>query len=485
MNQYFLEKAEGLKQKLNEEVVVVNCNEKQLSQGDSVLYDFGNHYTGYVTFDLGTVGSHPDAPVFIKFSFYEHSRELNDSAENYSGWLSKSWIQEEYFHLDVLPVTLELPRRYAFRYVKIEIIGMSSKHKVVLNNISVKAVSSASYEKVVPAGKNDLERKIDEASLRTLSECMQDVFEDGPKRDRRLWLGDLRLQALANYKTFNNTDLVKRCLYLFAGTADEEGMVSACLFTEPEIEADDVKMFDYSLLFGSVLLDFYNATGDLQTLQELFPTALRQVQLASKYFNENNLADTKDMPWCFIDWKDGLEKTGCAHGVYIYACKAVFKLAELLNEDTEIQKYLIEEIDAKSEAAKIYLFDNKKGIFVSGKENQVSYGANIWLCLAKVFDEKQNGKILDSLKNQKDAVYISTPYMYYHYIQALIEAGKQEEAKKQMIDYWGGMIKEGADTFWELFNPENINEAPYGATVVNSYCHAWSCTPCYFLRTYF
>jgi hypothetical protein len=31
---------------------------------------------------------------------------------------------------------------------------------------------------------------------------MQEVFEDGPKRDRRLWLGDLRLQALVNDVTF-------------------------------------------------------------------------------------------------------------------------------------------------------------------------------------------------------------------------------------------------------------------------------------------
>lgn len=31
-------------------------------------------------------------------------------------------------------------------------------------------------------------------------DCMQSVFEDGPKRDRRLWLGDLRLQALASLK---------------------------------------------------------------------------------------------------------------------------------------------------------------------------------------------------------------------------------------------------------------------------------------------
>ncbi len=48
-----------------------------------------------------------------------------------------------------------------------------------------------------------------------------------------------------------------------------------------------------------------------------------------------------------------------------------------------------------------------------------------------------------------------------------------------------GMLKEGADTFWELYNPKNPNESPYGGTIVNSYCHAWSCGPTYFLRKYF
>ena len=54
-----------------------------------------------------------------------------------------------------------------------------------------------------------------------------------------------------------------------------------------------------------------------------------------------------------------------------------------------------------------------------------------------------------------------------------------------MRQYWGGMIKNGADTLWELYNPENPDESPYGGTIVNSYCHAWSCGPAYFLRKYF
>lgn len=58
---------------------------------------------------------------------------------------------------------------------------------------------------------------IDNVAVLTLQNCMQEVFEDGPKRDRRLWLGDLRLQALVNDVTFARHDLVRRCLYLLPG----------------------------------------------------------------------------------------------------------------------------------------------------------------------------------------------------------------------------------------------------------------------------
>jgi len=58
---------------------------------------------------------------------------------------------------------------------------------------------------------------------------MQTVFEDGPKRDRRLLFGNLRFQAFTNYATFRNYDLVKRCLYLFAAFPREDGMVFACV----------------------------------------------------------------------------------------------------------------------------------------------------------------------------------------------------------------------------------------------------------------
>jgi hypothetical protein len=118
---------------------------------------------------------------------------------------------------------------------------------------------------------DQLLQEIDRVSQKTLMQCMQDVFEDGPKRDRRLWLGDLRLQALANYATFGANDLVKKCLYLFAAQTTSDGQVSANVFIEPRLIPDDTFLADFSLFFIDSLLDYFRETNDRGTLTDLMP----------------------------------------------------------------------------------------------------------------------------------------------------------------------------------------------------------------------
>lgn len=43
---------------------------------------------------------------------------------------------------------------------------------------------------------------------------------------------------------------------------------------------------------------------------------------------------------------------------------------------------------------------------------------------------------------------------------------------------------ESADTFWKAFKPDDPEFSPYGSPLVNSYCHAWSCTPVYLIEKY-
>lgn len=458
--------------------------ERELKAGDKVILDFRNHHVGYLSLRLGYTGSHPDAPVLLKLRFAERPIEFTEHSEAYQGWVSASWIQEERIHVDVIPGVLELPRRYAFRYVEIEVLAISSKYSLVVEEARLRSVSGADDNYLVRYSGDEELRRLDQIACRTLHSCMQTVFEDGPKRDRRLWMGDLRLQALANYQTYHRNDMVKACLYLFAALPTDDGRVGACLFLEPEPEVDDTVMFDYSLLFVNAALDYYRATGDIRTLAELKDTAFRQIDLAvSELSAENIVKDSDKVGWCFIDWNLALNKQTSAQGVLLYALKAAIEIAAILKE-SEREEAFRSLYDTCRKAAREHFWDEERRIFVSGADRQVSWASQIWMILGGVCEKDEVMGIFDRLP-YNDALEMVTPYLYHHYVEALLLADEKKAALSVLKTYWGGMAELGADTFWELYNPENPDESPYGGTIVNSYCHAWSCAPAYFLRRYY
>ena len=475
----WLKKADNLKPELIVRTVrpVSGIPDFALKENESIVLDFGNHFVGRLSLKLESEGSHPDAPAWLEFKFCENIREVDETAEDYHGWISKSWIQQEQVHIDILPSVLSLPRRYAFRYVKIKILALSSKYSLVIRDVFVRTETSADDACIKPLAGEETDAAIDKAALRTLRNCMQDVFEDGPKRDRRLWLGDLRLQALTNSVTFRNFNLVKRCLYLFACTADRDGRIPACLFTEPEVSGDDTYLFDYSLFFLPTLLNYMQATGDLETVSDLLPLAFRQLEIAERQFDPgtNLICDDDRIGWCFVDWNLGLNKQFCAHAIWIYCAKAALQMQ--YDPALELQ------IEKRKTAAFTNWYDEKRHLFISGAEKQISWASQIWGILAGIIEGSEAEECLAAVEAYPHAVEIVTPYMMHHYVEALCHTGQKEKARMVIRNYWGGMVKNGADTFWELYNPQNPEESPYGSSVVNSYCHAWSCTPAWFYRS--
>ena len=244
-------------------------------------------------------------------------------------------------------------------------------------------------------------------------------------------------------------------------------------------------MFDYSLLFVVALWDYYRQTKDKEALEDLWETARTQIALALKPVGDDGIVrDSDKMGWCFLDWSLELNKQAGAQGVLLYALKNAIAIAEELKQDKDAD-CLKETYALYQKAAKNYFYDEEKQLFISGECRQISYASQVWLILGGVVDAKEGLQILHNLAGCPDAVEMVTPYMYHYYIEALIGCGAKEEALRVMRDYWGGMAKLGADTFWELYNPKNPDESPYGGTIVNSYCHAWSCAPAYFLRKYY
>jgi hypothetical protein len=153
-------------------------------------------------------------------------------------------------------------------------------------------------------------------------------------------------------------------------------------------------------------------------------------------------------------------------------------------QDDKTIKWLEDEIKVLKESAIEHFWDEGQQLFVSGPDRQVSWATQVWMILARVFPQEQCRKLILHTIEVNPQVKMVSPYMYHHFIDALIRSGEEKRALEEMKRYWGGMIEDGADTFWEVYNPDNKNESPYGSLAANSFCHAWSCTPTYFLRKF-
>lgn len=456
-----------------------------LKQRRKVIVDMGEHMTGYFSLRVNHTGMPADAPIRLRITFAEVPAELNTPFDPYPGGLSRAWLQDETVTVMRLPATVRIERRVACRYVMIEVLAQSS-FDFRVEDITLEAVTSASGEAPALAeGTDPMIRRIYDTGLKTLSECMQTVYEDGPKRDQRLWIGDLYLESLANACSFGNHALTRRCLYLLAALADEDGWLHATVYEYPQPEPQyNQHTMDYSLLYGVALLEYLKATGDMTTARELWPVVARQIEIARTYLRDY-LYDMQKQPqwWLVFDWKDDLDRHASVQGLMTFAVERGWELAQMVGRERDVRDWpdLVKRMRRASRRA---FYDADAGVVVSGLQRQVSYLSQVWMILSGTLTPKEGARAMTAVLNDPTACRPGSPYAYHYVIEALIACGMRDEAREQLLEYWGGMVERGADTFWEVYDPMDDCKSPYGFYPVNSYCHAWSCTPVYFINTY-
>lgn len=454
----------------------------QWGKGDEFILDFGTHRVGYLQFRLEAEGINIDAPARVKFTFGEVPSDVAEELHPCKSWISSSWIPDDTLNIDWLPCDVDFPRRHAFRYVRIQVIDTSQKYKVRFTQIQVRAVSAVSPSEAAAVeplpSEGTLLREIDRVSQLTLRDCMQTVFEDGPRRDRRLWSGDLRLQAQTNYCTFKDYDLVKRCLYLFAALPGEDGSLPACLYEKPALVAGSDYIVDYDALFGTIVYDYAVASGDLTTAHDLWDTTLNSLKRPLSYVAADGLFNCDlGEDWKFLDWAPGLDTNAGLHGLLLLCCSTVNKLAVLLGKEPPHEQ-TVKKMSAKTQE----LFDENLGVFVSGPSRQVSWHSQAWIALSGSISKDQAKRALLNAMRSPEAKKPLCPYGWATFAEALAYSGAEKECLDLVRGYWGKMIQHGADTFWECFDPGDPRASPYDDFHNNSFCHAWSCTPSYLLR---
>jgi hypothetical protein len=459
---------------------------KPLADGDSFIVDFGEHLVGTLSFGLAACRC-VDAPIRFRFTFAEVPLELVEDSDVAigNGWkgLSRAWIQKDAVTIDAVPSTNTLSRRYAFRYVKVDVLGCSSG-SCRFARLHAVSETSADESALKPwAAPSPTMAKIDAVALRTLRDCMQTVFEDGPKRDRRLWLGDLRLEALANYATYRNFNVVKRSLYLFAALADDDGYVHSDAYERPVPRIGGCLMFDYSALYAATVLEYLEASGDRETAEDLWPLCVRQLDLLLPMVGEDGVfrSDAKwGIDW-FIDHNPSLDLQTAMQGVAAFGFNATLRLGRMLGREADVA-FLEDVIRRMEHGANEKLWNEELGLYVCEKGAQVSVHGQMWSVIGGIASGDRAKRCLMAAMQDDSAVRLVSPYAHHYFVEALHAAGLRREADAHLVEYWGRMVELGADTYWEVFVPEDHRSSPYGTPFLNSYCHAWGCTPVCFLR---
>ena len=129
------------------------------------------------------------------------------------------------------------------------------------------------------------------------------------------------------------------------------------------------------------------------------------------------------------------------------------------------------------------IYNKEENSFVSARDGgQYSVHSAVWMILGGVAEGEEGARILRSALASADSLKPVTPYMHHYVIEAMLKLGLEAEAVDYLGNYWGGMVELSADTFFEAFVPGEPDFSPYGDRMINSMCHAWSCTPSYFIR---
>ena len=425
----------------------------QESIGEGMLYDFGRETFGYVRLS-GLVG--------VAHLYYGESREEA---------LDKDHCET----LDIVSTHQELGSK-AFRYVYVKTADNS--HYDSLSMDYEYAPYDESHSGTF-ACSDKLLNKIWEVGAYTMDLTTREFFLDGIKRDRWTWSGDAIQSYLMNYYLRFDTECVKRTIRQLRG----KDPVTAHINT----------IMDYTFYWFKSILDYYQYTGDLTFISEMYPKMCTLMDYVLERTNSDGLVEGKADDWIFVDWVDfPMHKRGVLAFEQILFYKALMTMhtcATLLHQ-TDPYQQLAENVIGKTR--KLLWNDDcqawEHAIEEGEINHQITKFPNMFAILYDIVDDATKRNIVDSVLENNKIDPITTPYMRFYELEALCMMGRQTQVLQEIRNYWGGMLREGATSFWEKYIPSEQGTehlAMYGRPYGKSLCHAWGASPVYLLGRYF
>ncbi|MET1054910.1 MAG: alpha-rhamnosidase [Pedobacter sp.] len=430
--------------------------------GQSLMVDFGKETFGFLKLQglkgKGTLGI-----------YYGESREeALDTARCET-------LDKLHIGFDKKKDTIHTLTR-AFRYVNIQMDpGMS------LDSVSML------YEYLPVEDKGNFRcsdeeiNRIYEVSKYTFHLNTREFFIDGIKRDRWIWSGDAYQSYLMNYYLLFDSASVTRTLLALRGKDPVTSHVNTIM--------------DYTFYWFMGIHDYYEYTGDKTFIRQFYPRMKSLMDYCLARRNKDGMMEGMAGDWVFIDWADGLSKQGELSFEQLLLARSLETMATsaaIANDKVNAAHYNLLASELKKNIFGKYWNTDKQALvhsYVNGQQtNNVTRYANMFGIFFNYFNDTQKLAVKKHVLLNPSVQKITTPYMRFYELEALCAMGEQPYVLKEIKDYWGGMLKLGATSFWEEFDPGKKGTehlAMYGRPFGKSLCHAWGASPIYLLGKYF
>ena len=328
---------------------------------------------------------------------------------------------------------------------------------------------------------DELLNKIWEVGAYTMDLTTREFFMDGIKRDRWTWSGDAIQSYLMNYYLRFDTECVKRTIRQLRG--------------KDPVTAHVNTIMDYTFYWFKSILDYYEYTGDSDFVREMWPRMVTLMDYVEQRLNADGMAEGQPDDWIFVDWVDfPMHKRGALCFEQILFVEALHAMAVCgrLADDEDADYYEME-ANRTMEKVKELFWSKEHHAYLHALEDghlnpQVTKFPNMFAILYGLSDPDEQLEIMQHVMLNPDIDPITTPYMRFYELEALCMAGLQTQVLREIRDYWGGMLHEGATSFWEKYVPTETGTqhlAMYGRPYGKSLCHAWGASPVYLLGRYY
>jgi hypothetical protein len=429
--------------------VLLSSDELEQQYAPQIMLDFGREVSGRLA-----IRSDSDLPSDVTVQYGESEQEA---------------LYDPYLGVDPLHIAahaVAFGPKSAFRYALVRFVGGRDTRYA---SIELAGINYAVKYRGFFESSDPMLNRIWTIGAYTAHLCMQDGIWDAPKRDRGMWMGDLDVSGRTIEDVFGDRFLMEETLDRLIGKAP--------------VARDVNGIPGYSAFWIRGEAEYYRHTGSKQQIMAFHDRLIQLMQHMETEMDGRNLFANGTHSWPFVDWSPELhsdtpEARRATQMEFYAAFEQGVYLLEQMGDTGNAQAFQQRAVQMKA-GAQQYLLDASTNSFGT------RWQTNAMAVLSGVADPSQYDAIwqasLASVGHIKYNALIITPYYNYYVVSAMARMGQRKAALDWIRQYWGGMVNEGATSFWEGYDPSWYKDdfhASLQADEMSGYrvslAHGWS-----------